>query len=340
MDQQRSRGTIPHTITHKEKTLKSTGVEGHRQSVYKGPTEMSVMMTGHVISAGVHLNNCLELCICAPKHGNQAHEDNCAHNMSGRFLNSNMFTTMWMCFAIQLGGALASNIAGVSEAQFHMGNVTKLRADLLRHHDKCLCPPNRPVVVQLRLFIFGFSDISELNMDFTLSYYLRMTWHDTRMGYEPESYGGITEFTLHPEELEQIWRPDVFYRNERGSSISGPYAIGTSRAVVYSTGKIYTSRRLETTFRCQMLLQTYPFDTQKCSMNIGSYAYNLSFLEFAWRDNIAVELNEEVELTSFELVKVETSKDEFFGFSKGKITFHMRRHSGFYVLQVGPLFNR
>ncbi len=243
--------------------------------------------------------------------------------------------TLMLCWCI-----LTANIIRCQDVAFHMGNVTKLRADLLRHHDKCLCPPNRPVVVQLRLFIFGFSDISELNMDFTLSYYLRMTWHDTRMGYEPESYGGITEFTLHPEELEQIWRPDVFYRNERGSSISGPYAIGTSRAVVYSTGKIYTSRRLETTFRCQMLLQTYPFDTQKCSMNIGSYAYNLSFLEFAWRDNIAVELNEEVELTSFELVKVETSKDEFFGFSKGKITFHMRRHSGFYVLQVGPLFNR
>ena len=149
-------------------------------------------------------------------------------------------------------------------------NTTKLIDHIKTQSDKFVVPPGKPLLVKIGYFIFGFSDISELNMDFTLSYYMRITWIDSRLRFEPSDFGNISEVTLHPEQMESIWRPDPFYRNEKGKSISGSFSVADSLSRIYSSGKVFLSRKLETTFRCQMRLHYYPFDTQMCSMEIGS----------------------------------------------------------------------
>ena len=52
-----------------------------------------------------------------------------------------------------------------------MNNTIKLTEDVPSNYNKFVIPPNnKPIVAKLGYHIFGFSDISELNMDFTLTY--------------------------------------------------------------------------------------------------------------------------------------------------------------------------
>ena len=97
--------------------------------------------------------------------------------------------------------------------------------DLFAGYNKALYPPGeRPIIARIGYFIFSFSDISEKTMDFSLSYYMRMSWKDPRLCFSPEDYGNITYVTLNPEQMrDEIWRPDPFYRNERGKSISADF---------------------------------------------------------------------------------------------------------------------
>ena len=53
------------------------------------------------------------------------------------------------------------------------------------------------------------SDISELNMDFTLSYFIQITSRDDRIRFRSENYENISDIILYLEQIHAIWRPDI-----------------------------------------------------------------------------------------------------------------------------------
>ena len=197
---------------------------------------------------------------------------------------------------------------------------------------------NEPQLVRLEFSIFGFSDVSKLNMDFTFSYFMRIAWRDDRLRFRPEHYENVSYLILHPEQMNKIWRPDIFYRNEKGESISKPFTISDSTARIYPSGDVHFVRKLETTFRCQMKLQHYPFDIQKCHMDISTFSLTNDRLKFGFLDSPPVDFYRETELTSFELLDVETQERNITvrsgTYNSLMIIFKFRRFINFYILQV------
>ena len=150
-------------------------------------------------------------------------------------------------------------------------NTIQLIHNLLGDHDRLAVPPcQRPVSVKLGLGSMEFSEISVTNMAFTLSYYLRLFWTDPRLSFYPGMYGNISAMVLDPIQFEKLWKSSIFYRNEKGSSLTDQFSMSNSLFRIYSTRDFYFSRRLETTFRCQMDLRAFPFDIQQCQIYIGS----------------------------------------------------------------------
>ena len=213
-------------------------------------------------------------------------------------------------------------------------------AELLSGYDKIVPPPDeKPLVTRIGYFIIGFTDISEKNMDFTLSYFMRMYWNDSRLRFSQVEHGNLSYVTLNPEQMNEIWRPDPFYRDERGTSISETFSIADSFSRIYSSGEVRLSRKLETTFRCHMRLYDYPFDTQICSVHVGSYALTVDILDMKFIDSEnPVEFHRDVDLVSFDLLGYSVKRyNETFStgtYSTVTIDFTFRRNIGFYILQV------
>ena len=208
--------------------------------------------------------------------------------------------------------------------------------DLLKNYNRYVAPPNKnPQLVRMDFGIFGFSDVSELNMDFTLSYFMRMAWRDDRLCFRPEHYGNVSYIILHPEEMDKIWKPDIFYRNEKGESISKPFSVSNSASRIYPVGDVYFLRKLETKFRCQMKLQNYPFDIQMCYMDIGTVSFTRDLLKFGFLSSPPVDFYSENELISFELLEVDTHKRNLSvkcgTYDSVMIIFKFRRFINFYI---------
>ena len=83
-------------------------------------------------------------------------------------------------------------------------------------------------------------------MDFTLSYFMMLAWTDNRLYFRPEYYENISFLNLHPEQMGIIWRPDIFYRNGRGESVSKPPSLSYSASKLFPSGEVQFVRKLET----------------------------------------------------------------------------------------------
>ena len=77
------------------------------------------------------------------------------------------------------------------------------------------------MTVGVSVYVLAINDVSDKNMDFTLDMYFRQFWHDPRLTFEK----GATKnniIVFGSEKIEEIWKPDTFFSNEKPSIYKGP----------------------------------------------------------------------------------------------------------------------
>ncbi|KAG0713221.1 Glycine receptor subunit alpha-2 [Chionoecetes opilio] len=81
--------------------------------------------------------------------------------------------------------------------------------------------------------------------------------------------------------LPQVWVPDVFIRGTR--SIDTFELLQKFQGVVVSSDlSVFTSIMMQLKLVCSMSFQMYPFDVQRCTIELNSYGYQLEDLRFYW----------------------------------------------------------
>ncbi|KAK4473851.1 hypothetical protein MN116_003183 [Schistosoma mekongi] len=207
-----------------------------------------------------------------------------------------------------------------------------------------------PLIVEVNTFIHSFSSISVVNMDFTVDFMLRQRWLDTRLRI-PAGHN----FTHLPISYAKnlIWIPDLFFRNAKHGFL---HDMTTPNYLIWldSNGLITFSQKISMKLSCHMTLHTFPFDSQHCTMNIGSYGYSKKDLEFRWWNkdgydqygllsttnrskSMAVQIRSGLEINEFDLLSYDTSycKIEYSTtgqFSCIEAVFHLKRRFGFYLI--------
>ncbi|KAL3125599.1 hypothetical protein niasHT_009732 [Heterodera trifolii] len=93
---------------------------------------------------------------------------------------------------------------------------------------------------------------------------------------------------------QQIWMPDSFFQNEkmaRKHEIDKPNVL----IRVHKDGLILYSVRISLVLSCPMHLQYYPMDVQTCLIDLASYAYTDSDIEYRWKQQDPVQLKDGLE---------------------------------------------
>ncbi|KAJ7371415.1 hypothetical protein OS493_025881 [Desmophyllum pertusum] len=70
-----------------------------------------------------------------------------------------------------------------------------------------------PVTVYTDIFILDIGYISEANMEFRTSFFLRMYWKDERLSYINTGYK--KRLSLNAKMVQHMWIPDVYFVNEK-----------------------------------------------------------------------------------------------------------------------------
>ncbi|XP_057680370.1 gamma-aminobutyric acid receptor subunit rho-3-like isoform X4 [Corythoichthys intestinalis] len=172
-------------------------------------------------------------------------------------------------------------------------------------------------------------------MDFTMTLYLRHYWKDERLAFPSRNNQSRT---FDSRLVKKIWVPDVFFAHSKRSFIHDT-TMENIMLRVYPDGNILYSVRVTVTSLCSMDFSSFPLDTQNCSLELESYAYNENDLMLYWKNGNDSLRTDEIVLSQFFIEHFHPSSGLAFYSSTGWynrlfINFLLRRHIFFFMLQT------
>ncbi|XP_060591318.1 glycine receptor subunit alpha-3-like [Ruditapes philippinarum] len=194
-----------------------------------------------------------------------------------------------------------------------------------------------PTNVTIQITIHDMHSISETTMEYSVDVYLRMWWRDERLDFSGLS--NISKLELDSKSLGNVWQPDIFFENEKRATV---HSVTTTNKLVHilRNGTVVYSIRLSLALSCTMLLQYYPFDSQRCPLIIQSFGYTQDNINLDWY-KISPVSAENLEMPQFELAEDDITTSDYSSpysqtgtFSTLKAELHLTRKVGFYFLQV------
>ncbi|XP_075410140.1 gamma-aminobutyric acid receptor subunit rho-1 isoform X3 [Tenrec ecaudatus] len=205
-------------------------------------------------------------------------------------------------------------------------------------HDFSMRPgfggPAIPVGVDVQ--VESLDSISEVDMDFTMTLYLRHYWKDERLAFPSTSN---LSRTFDGRLIKKIWVPDMFFVHSKRSFIHDTTTDNVMLRV-QPDGTVLYSLRVTVTAMCNMDFSRFPLDTQTCSLEIESYAYTEDDLMLYWKKgNDSLKTDERISLSQFLIQEFHTTTKLAFYSSTGwynrlYINFTLRRHIFFFLLQT------
>ncbi|XP_028840272.1 LOW QUALITY PROTEIN: gamma-aminobutyric acid receptor subunit rho-3a [Denticeps clupeoides] len=207
----------------------------------------------------------------------------------------------------------------------------------IEDHDFAMRPGfgGSAIPVGIDVQVESIDSISEVNMDFTMTLYLRHYWQDDRLAF-PSSNNKSRTFDARL--VKKIWVPDVFFVHSKRSFIHDT-TMENIMLRVYPDGNILYSVRVTVTALCSMDFSSFPLDTQNCSLELESYAYNENDLMLYWKNGNDSLRTDEIVLSQFFIEQFHPSYGLAFYSSTGwynrlYINFILRRHIFFFMLQT------
>uniref|UniRef100_A0A3P8YLW1 GABA(C) receptor n=1 Tax=Esox lucius TaxID=8010 RepID=A0A3P8YLW1_ESOLU len=217
----------------------------------------------------------------------------------------------------------------------------KVKTDhLLRvdDHDFTMRPafagPAVPVGVDVQ--VESLDSISEVDMDFTMTLYLRHYWKDERLSFPSTTNKSMT---FDGRLVKKIWVPDVFFVHSKRSFIHDTTTENIMLRV-YPDGHVLYSLRVTVTAACNMDFSRFPLDSQTCTLELESYAYTDEDLMLYWKSgDESLSTDDRISLSQFLIQKFHTTSRLAFYSSTGwynrlYINFTLRRHIFFFLLQT------
>ncbi|XP_037636793.1 glycine receptor subunit alphaZ1 isoform X2 [Sebastes umbrosus] len=192
-----------------------------------------------------------------------------------------------------------------------------------------------PVNVTCNIFINSFGSIAETTMDYRVNIFLRQQWNDPRLAYSEYPDDSLD---LDPSMLDSIWKPDLFFANEKGANF---HEVTTDNKLlrISKNGNVLYSIRITLILACPMDLKNFPMDVQTCIMQLESFGYTMNDLIFEWDQKGAVQVADGLTLPQFLLKEEKDLRYCTKHYNTGKFTciearFHLERQMGYYLIQM------
>ncbi|TSK22637.1 Gamma-aminobutyric acid receptor subunit pi [Bagarius yarrelli] len=205
----------------------------------------------------------------------------------------------------------------------------------MKGYNKYLRPffDNGPVTVGMSLDIASIDTISEINMDYTATIFLRQRWTDERLVFE-----GNKSLSLDGRLVELLWVPDTFIVDSKKSFLHD-ITVENRLIRIFPNGTVLYALRITTTVACNMDLTKYPMDKQTCTLQLESWGYNVNDVMFYWaRGNDSVSGLDTLRLAQYTVEDHYTSASEAV-YETGnypKLIFHfeLKRSILYFILET------
>ncbi|XP_078575169.1 gamma-aminobutyric acid receptor subunit beta-1-like [Branchiostoma floridae x Branchiostoma japonicum] len=182
--------------------------------------------------------------------------------------------------------------------------------------------------------IASIDQVSEVNMDYMVTIFLRQYWQDNRLAFE----GTNANLTLDGRLSDRLWVPDLFIPNSKQAFLH-KVTVDNKLLRLHPDGTVLYGQRITAKVACTMDLRNYPLDEQNCTLQYESYGYTTQDVLFLWKDgNASIHGLEDIEIAQFDIGGFTTSENHGY-YETGeypRLTFSFRLHRNvvFIILQT------
>nr|XP_023013672.1 glutamate-gated chloride channel-like [Leptinotarsa decemlineata] len=173
------------------------------------------------------------------------------------------------------------------------------------------------------------SVVEDKNLDIEVDGLLNQRWVDPRLG--------ANELTRKWAVAGQVWEPKITTFNGEKIFEETVFWRGFGEE-----GNVLLSKKIKIKIKCTRELQLFPFDTQYCTLKLGSYRFPHDEVSIIWDDQPILILNE---LRTHEFRLINVSKNIIMdmktsgNFSVATVQFVLRRNFTHYLFCTGtPCF--
>ncbi|XP_040923264.1 5-hydroxytryptamine receptor 3A-like [Toxotes jaculatrix] len=142
-------------------------------------------------------------------------------------------------------------------------SVLKLTRPVLDH--------THPTIVKVDFILYAILAVLEKTQTFIPFLWASVRWNNEHISWDPAQFCGITQITV-PKDM--LWRPDIliYEMMQKNESPQNPYM------TVHYNGVVSTDEGTKVVSICKMDVHKFPFDTQRCSITVGSEVHSANEL--------------------------------------------------------------
>ncbi|CAL8082807.1 unnamed protein product [Orchesella dallaii] len=216
---------------------------------------------------------------------------------SKKFYNTLLITGIILCFVITC--VVPQRNSNPSNLQ----NYEKQALDRIitnnTQYDVAVRPAvknaSEPLEISVHISVQSLEFLDPLKNEYKVQMVIHQEWEDSRLAYSqlnpPKRLRYLTVL-----ETGKIWRPDLYFFNEKSTATSyGQQDRSFGR--VSPTGKVSFVSRVSATLSCPVNIRLFPFDSQKCPFKMASEAFSREDVILKWKNQAnPIEVNPEFAL--------------------------------------------
>ena len=251
----------------------------------------------------------------------------------------------WITAALTLGALASASVAVNSPATAAIDSpgacsqVSYATAAIPRGVDRSAIPPNPdgPTLVGLAFFVTELRELDAVRDDYTFGGYVRSTWCDPSMAFDPAEAGTHEHVKVGAEaeqEMNRIWSPSGFPVDRVGRMEV------TDRVLrVGHDGTVQNNLNISLRIAADFDLRRFPFDRQRLTLAVESFRWPEDVLVFV-EEPEATDFSRDFTIPEWEIEGVGTRTESSLAlrsatpFSRIVLEIDVARKSGFYLWKI------
>ncbi|CAD6198742.1 unnamed protein product [Caenorhabditis auriculariae] len=181
---------------------------------------------------------------------------------------------LWLLIANIFGIFQTFQVYGLAEGDLY----DKILADY-EPLERPVANSSEPVLVRMGVVLQQIVDVDEKNQVVDVNAWLKFSWIDYSLNWDPEEYGGVSDLRFRKG---QLWSPDVLMYNSADPQFDSSYP---SHLLVYPNGLVNWIPPGLFRLSCKIQVVWFPFDVQECFMKFGSWTFDGSKLNLEIDEN-------------------------------------------------------
>ncbi|KAL3123254.1 hypothetical protein niasHT_006797 [Heterodera trifolii] len=176
---------------------------------------------------------------------------------------------------------------------------------------------NGTMKVLTGIYIESLGNFRATEMSFDVDLYLYLSWRDPSLKHSENDLVMLND----PKIRQNIWLPDLYFPNAHISRFHEVIAPNLN-LFIDRNGTIAYSTRITLSVACNLELSLYPMDSQKCRIEMLSYAYVERQLLIRWFDHVdPTRHNPNIQLPEFRISNITS------GYCSGNYQYAIMEHT-------------